>query len=66
VTAAEQHRDAEPGCEAAERGSLSHRPHPDFDGHLEYPVERMTDDERIEWIWQMMLLRAAAADPKSR
>ena len=30
--------------------------HPDFDGHLEKPLREMTVEERLEWIWQGMLL----------
>lgn len=25
---------------------------PMFDGHLEWPVERMTDAQRLQWAWE--------------
>jgi hypothetical protein len=28
--------------------------HPDFDGHLEYPLEKMTTTQKLEWLWEMM------------
>lgn len=28
--------------------------HPDFDGHLEKPLEKMTTTEKLEWLWEMM------------
>jgi hypothetical protein len=34
---------------------------PEFDGHLQKPLEQMTVDERLDWIWQMMLFREWAA-----
>jgi hypothetical protein len=30
--------------------------HPDFDGHLEKPLLKMTVEERLEWLRQGMLL----------
>jgi hypothetical protein len=32
---------------------------PAFDGHLERPLDRLTVEERLDWIWEAMtLLRA--------
>jgi hypothetical protein len=30
--------------------------HPDFDGHLETPIEKMTMQERLAWAWEGMVL----------
>jgi len=44
--------------------------HPDFDGHLEWPLLRMTPEQRLEWLWQMLELKWNAtlvdSPPKSR
>jgi hypothetical protein len=34
--------------------------HPDFDGHLERPLSSMSDEEKLDWLWSMMLFMAAA------
>jgi hypothetical protein len=31
-------------------------PHPDFDGHLERPLESMTPEDRLAWAWEGALL----------
>ncbi|MCX6157233.1 MAG: hypothetical protein NTY74_04545 [Ignavibacteriae bacterium] len=28
--------------------------HPDFDGHLEKPVSKMTVDEKLDYLWMAM------------
>ncbi len=34
--------------------------HPDFDGHLERPLQDFTPEEKIAWIWAtMQLVRAS-------
>jgi hypothetical protein len=33
------------------------KPHPDFDGHLEYSLKDKTPTEKIEYLWQMILLK---------
>ena len=30
--------------------------HPDFDGHLERTLAELTVDERLAWIWEMVVL----------
>ncbi len=32
----------------------------DFDGHLEWPLAKMTVAQRLDWAWEMMLLNAWA------
>jgi len=34
-------------------------PHPDFDGHLEYPLDKMTVAQKLDWAWEMLLFREA-------
>jgi len=34
-------------------------PHPDFDGHLGYPLLQMTPRQRMDWAWQMLQLKRA-------
>ena len=35
--------------------------HPDFDGHLEWPFERMTPDQKLAWLDGMIVFRAECA-----
>ncbi len=35
--------------------------HPDFDGHLDLPLAKMTPEQRLDWIWQGMQLQRLRA-----
>jgi hypothetical protein len=39
--------------------------HPDFDGHLERPLEDLSPEERLNWLQEILNLRKAVSNPRS-
>jgi hypothetical protein len=49
--------DDQPSHESQHRRGGWENVHPDFDGHLSRPFARLTSEERLQWLWEVMLLR---------
>jgi hypothetical protein len=40
-----------------EKNKKAPKPHPDFDGHLEKPLSKMTPKEKLHYIWLQILFK---------
>lgn len=40
--------------------------HPDFDGHHERPFSELTPEERLDWVWECMVLLHAGQEHRAR
>jgi hypothetical protein len=40
--------------------------HPDFDGHHERPFSELTPEERLDWVWECMVLLHAGREHRAR
>lgn len=41
------------------------QPDPDFDGHLEVPFVDLTPDQKLDWLWELILLQTQSRRVKN-